>query len=74
VINVVRWVRKTAKGPARLEIHGKKISICRCGLSKNENGFCDGSHAKVQDEEEGRSYCYDEVGERVEMRCECIDK
>ena len=68
---MARWVKKTAKGPARIEVNGKFVSICRCGLSKDENGFCDGSHAQVQDEEEGKCYCYDEQGERVEMESKC---
>lgn len=42
--------------------------ICRCGLSKGWNEedpqpFCDGSHTKARDEEEGKVYSYQRDGE-----------
>ena len=37
-----------------------------CGLSKNQP-FCDGSHKKTRDEEEGKVYEYDNEGHRSEI-------
>tara|TARA_A100001037_G_scaffold294026_1_gene311290 strand:+ start:170 stop:400 length:231 start_codon:yes stop_codon:yes gene_type:complete len=39
--------------------------ICMCGLSSNLP-FCNGSHRKTEDEEEGVLYTYNESGEREE--------
>jgi CDGSH-type Zn-finger protein len=37
-----------------------------CGLSANQP-FCDGSHKRTRDEEEGKTYLYDEEGHRTEI-------
>jgi CDGSH-type Zn-finger protein len=37
------------------------IYICACGLSKNKP-FCDGTHKKTRDEEQGHVYMYDANG------------
>ena len=67
---MTRCVKHTAQGPSRLVIGGQNISICRCGLTKNPDGLCDGSHIKTLDEKEEICYCYDELGKRRECMCD----
>lgn len=43
-----------------------EVHLCACGLSENKP-FCDDSHAKVQSEESGKMYEYDEKDERHEL-------
>jgi CDGSH-type Zn-finger protein len=45
--------------------------ICRCGLAKGWNEdepmpFCDGSHKKARQEEDGKIYSYDLEGNLIE--------
>ena len=42
-----------------------QIHICGCGLSRNKP-FCDGSHRKTANEEEGKVYAYNENGDQME--------
>ena len=63
---MVRLVKHTAHGPARIKPKGGEISICRCGLSDDPNGLCDGNHKRTLDEEPGKLYCYDEKLNRQE--------
>ncbi len=63
---MARLVKLTEKGPYKIEAGEGVYYICQCGLSK-KFPFCDGSHKKTKDEEEGKLYIYDE-NSRVEVR------
>ncbi|EQD51161.1 zinc finger CDGSH-type domain-containing protein [mine drainage metagenome] len=43
-----------------------QLHMCACGLSGNKP-LCDGSHMRVQGEEEGKIYVYDEEKGQVEV-------
>lgn len=58
---MARLVKHEAKQPQEVESKW----ICMCGLSANKP-FCDGSHKKTADEEDGKLYSYEE-GERKEL-------
>jgi CDGSH iron-sulfur domain-containing protein 3 len=63
---MTRIVKRSEKAPLEIKIGGESKWICRCGLSKNEV-YCDGSHKKTVDEEEGNVYTYNENLERTEV-------
>jgi CDGSH-type Zn-finger protein len=65
-LKAMRKVIKTANQPLEIKPQQKSVWICMCGLSKNQP-FCDGSHKKVTDEENGKTYEYDSEGHRTEV-------
>ncbi len=62
-----RKIIKIAKGPMEVKSSDKSTWICMCGLSKNQP-FCDGSHKKTADEENGKVYEYDNEGHKKEIK------
>ena len=63
---MARVIIHTRKAPVPVkDSRGVTVAaVCMCGLSK-KYPFCDGSHLKTRDEEEGKVYIYDEEGNRV---------
>lgn len=60
---MTRLIPHTARGPLKVlktDLHpGDAVYLCRCGLSANPNGLCDGSHKATLDEQAGRVYLYE---------------
>lgn len=60
---MTRLIPHTARGPLKVlktDMHpGDAVYVCRCGLSANPNGFCDGSHKATLDEQPGSVYLYE---------------
>lgn len=62
-----RKIIKTAKEPVEIKPSSESVWVCMCGLSKNQP-FCDGSHKKTTDEEDGKVYEYDNEGHKKEIK------
>lgn len=63
---MARLVKLEGKEPLEVEAGDESKWICTCGLSANFP-FCDGSHKRAEDEEEGSVYVYDEES-RVRLK------
>jgi CDGSH-type Zn-finger protein len=63
----MRKIIKSAKKPMEVKPQEKSVWVCMCGLSKNEP-FCDGAHKKTADEEDSKTYEYDQEGMRREVQ------
>jgi|Deesub1362B_J571_1020462.scaffolds.fasta_scaffold00005_146 CDGSH-type Zn-finger protein len=68
--NLPRIVIHHEKRPYEIEIDGKKLYICMCGLTKTKP-LCDDSCVLTGDEEESKLYLYTDDG-RIEVEIKRI--
>lgn len=62
---MARLVKLTAKEP--IQIDKSPVYICACGLSKNQP-YCDGTHHKTLDENDSKTYIYEDGKRKVVER------
>jgi CDGSH-type Zn-finger protein len=62
---MARLIKRLRAEPYPVSIGGDTKYICGCGLSKNQP-YCDGTHAKLKDEQAGKLYWYEGSGTRHE--------
>ena len=59
---MTRLVPHAATGPLAVPksaAPGEHLYVCRCGLTANPMGLCDGSHRQTRDEKPGHVYLYE---------------
>lgn len=54
---MARLVKKEDRGPMEVKVGNESKWICMYGLSGNQP-FCDGSHKKTADDQQGKLYRY----------------
>ena len=64
---MARLVKKENRGSMEVKVGNESKWICMYGLSNNQP-FCDGSHKKTADEEQGKIYRYNPDGTRTEIQ------
>ncbi len=64
---MTRLVVHNEKHPIEIKVGNESKVICRCGLSSTQP-YCNGTHKKTLDEQEGKVYAYDDQGNRVEVK------
>lgn len=67
---MARSVVMTGIAPAEVKTKsGDSVWVCRCGLTANADGTCNGNHKKfkVAEEDKDKLYCYDKTGRRQEV-------
>jgi CDGSH-type Zn-finger protein len=63
---MARLVKKEDRGQMEVKVGNESKWICMYGLSGNRP-FCDGSHKKTADEQQGKLYRYTPDGTRTEI-------
>ncbi len=66
---MARIVKRTKTAPYELKPEDKDKTMCLCGLSQSQP-FCDNSHLLTKGEEPGKTYWYDDAGERRALSVE----
>ena len=64
---MTRIVKKSETQPMEIKVGDESKYICMCGLAKNQP-MCDGTHQKIIDEEEGKTYIYSYDGNKREVQ------